>query len=91
MSQPATTSASGMAARADAWLYGMALPSTDPDAGPGRSAVIQLRPIRAIRWPLPGIERPDAPSDSGTERHPPCTSGGPPGEGTTLTGGGVQI
>ena len=37
-----------MAAIADAWLYGMAVPSVGSDASAGRSAEIQLSPTSAI-------------------------------------------
>ena len=37
-----------MAATADAWLYGIAVPSVGSEPGPARSAEIQLRPTSAM-------------------------------------------
>jgi hypothetical protein len=38
-----------MAAIAEAWLYGIAVPRVGSDASPARSAEIQLSPTTAIR------------------------------------------
>ena len=56
-SQPATTVTSGTAARAEAWLYGTAVPSTSPEGGPAGSAPIQLSPTMAARITAPSRAR----------------------------------
>src|SRR5512144_3088015 len=103
MSQPATSSRSGMAATADAWLYGMAVPRVGSDAAPAWSVEIQLRPTRAMRRviepPAASLDPPGVPTVVSPLILPhrsrgtcPRTAVGRSGDGpVSLTRRGVQV
>ena len=42
---------------ADAWLYGVAVPSTGAEGGPAASAPIQLSPTIAVRYVIHGLRQ----------------------------------